>query len=104
MPQGCIQMFSYDFFSIFSQVRGSFCVTKVRGLGPWPPWPPLEPPLHGKHTRNANNSLELPKIRTVYARKSFYYTGEKIYNEVPLKIRTITNAIEYEKSLEIYFS
>ena len=45
MPQGCIQMFSCDFFSIFSQVRGPFCVTKSAGLGPWPPWHPLKPPL-----------------------------------------------------------
>ena len=59
---------------------------------------------HGKETRNANNSLQLPKIRTEYARKSFYYTGAKIYNELPLKIRRSKNAIEYENSLKDHFS
>ena len=41
---------------------------------------------HGKETKNATNSLKMPKIRTEYAWKSFYYTGAKIYNELPLKI------------------
>ena len=41
---------------------------------------------HEKETRNANNSLKMPKIRTEYARKSFYCTGAKIYNDLPLKI------------------
>ena len=59
---------------------------------------------HGKETRNANNSLKMPKIRTEYARKSFYYTGAKIYNELPLKIRKIMNATVHEKSLNDYFS
>ena len=59
---------------------------------------------HSKHTRNANNSLKLPKIRTEYARKSLYYTGAKIYNDLPLKIRSIANATEYEKSLNAYFT
>ena len=59
---------------------------------------------HGKETRNATNSLKMPKIRTEYARKSFYYTGAKIYNELPLKIRKITNATAYENSLKDHFS
>ena len=46
----------------------------------------------------------MPKIRTEYARKSFYYTGATIYNELPLKIRKIKNATEYEKSLKDCFS
>ena len=45
MPQGCIQIFSCDFFLLFSQVQGLSGLPKVRGLGPWPPWPPLKPPL-----------------------------------------------------------
>ena len=42
MPQGCIQMFSCDFFSIFSEVRGSFCVTKSVGPGAVAPLAPLK--------------------------------------------------------------
>ena len=59
---------------------------------------------HGKDTRNADHSLKMIKIRIEYARKSFYYTGAKIYNELPLKIRKITNATEYEKSIKDYFT
>ena len=59
---------------------------------------------HGKETRNANNNLKMPKIRTDYARKSFYHTGAKIYNEPPLNTRKITNATVYENSLNDYFS
>ena len=53
---------------------------------------------HGKHTGNASKSLKVPKTRTEYARKSFSYTGKKIYNDLPLKIRT-ANVTEYEKNL-----
>ena len=45
MPQGCIQMFSCDFFSIFLRCGAPSGLPKVQGLGPWPPWPPLKPPL-----------------------------------------------------------
>ncbi len=54
---------------------------------------------HGKETRNDKNSLVLPKIRTEYDRKSFFFTNAKIYNDLPLKIRRTTNTMEYEKSL-----
>ena len=40
MPQGYIQMFTCDLFSIFSQVRGPFCVIKSAGPGAVAPWPP----------------------------------------------------------------
>jgi len=43
------------------------------------------------------------KIRTEYAHKSFHYTGTKIYNDLPLKISTIANAAEYERSLNAYY-
>ena len=55
---------------------------------------------YGKEARNANKSLKMPKIRTEYAHKSFCYTGGKIYNELPLKIRKIANTTEYENSLK----
>eukprot|EP00794_Sanderia_malayensis_P001559 gene1559-1719_t len=58
----------------------------------------------GKETRNANNSLKMPQIRPEYARKSFYYTGAKIYNELPPNIRKTTNTTEYENSLKGHFS
>ena len=42
MPQGYIQMFSCDIFSIFSQVRDPFCVTKSAGPGAVAPLAPLK--------------------------------------------------------------
>ena len=45
MPQGCVQVFSCDFFSIFSQVRGPFCVTKSAGAGAVAPLALFKPPL-----------------------------------------------------------
>ena len=54
IPQGCIQMFSCDFFSIFSQVRGPFWVTKSAGPGavaPLAPFAPLKTATAGTITR-----------------------------------------------------
>ena len=54
---------------------------------------------HEKVTRNTQNSVKLPLIKTEYARESFYFTGAKIYNEPPLEIRKITNSTEFKKRL-----
>ena len=59
---------------------------------------------HEKVTRNTQNSVKLPFIKTEYARKSFYFTGAKIYNELPLEIRKITNLTEFKKRLKEHFS
>ncbi len=42
---------------------------------------------HGKDTSNDKNCLKMLKIRTEYARKVFYCSGVKSYNELPLEIR-----------------
>ena len=59
---------------------------------------------HEKVTRNTQNSVKLPFIKTEYARKSFYFTGAKIYNELPLEIRKITNSTDFKKRLKEDFS
>ncbi|MCP4483066.1 MAG: hypothetical protein GY823_00665 [Flavobacteriaceae bacterium] len=53
--------------------------------------------------QNHEKCLKMPRIRTKYARKSFYYTGAKIDNKLPLKIRKATNAAEHEKNLKDLF-
>ena len=42
---------------------------------------------HDKNTRNVNNCLRLPVIRTEYARRSFSFMASKYYNELPLDCR-----------------
>ena len=42
---------------------------------------------HKIETRNNKNSIRLPKVKLSSAQKGFYYTGAKIYNKLPDKIR-----------------
>ena len=59
---------------------------------------------HGKETRNNNNILKLPAIRTEYARKSFYFMGAKIYNELPIELRRIENNQDFENKVTEHFN
>ena len=38
-----------------------------------------------KNTRNNAKIVLLPKIRTEYGRKSFHFTGGKLFNMLPLE-------------------
>ena len=58
---------------------------------------------HGKHTRNNRHLLRLPIIKTEYARRSFYYMGAKVYNELPLEIRKAESTNDFEKQLNEHF-
>ena len=40
---------------------------------------------HNKNTRN-NAKINIPNIKTEYVRKSFYFTGAKIYNTLPWRL------------------
>ena len=46
---------------------------------------------HCKNTRSNSCSVCLPRIRTEYARKGFYYMGAKIFNELPVAARISDN-------------
>ena len=59
---------------------------------------------HENVTRNTQNGVKLPFIKTEYARKSFYFTGATIYNELPLEIGKITNSTEFKNRLKEHFS
>ena len=52
---------------------------------------------HCKNTRNNKCSVCLPRIRTEYARKGFFYMGAKTFNELPLSARTSDNASAFRK-------
>ena len=58
MPQGCIQMFSCDFFSIFLRCGAPLGLPKVRGLGPWP----LAPLKAATASNNKKNWYKLAVI------------------------------------------
>lgn len=44
---------------------------------------------HEMNTRNNRKLITIPKIKTEYARKSFYFMGAKIYNTLPLEARSL---------------
>ena len=54
---------------------------------------------HSKATRNNKSLLILPRVRLEFERKSFYFFGAKIYNELPLDIRREINYIKFKQSL-----
>ena len=46
---------------------------------------------HSKHTRNNQNSIRLPAVRTEFAKKSSYFMAARIYNDLPLETRNEHN-------------
>ena len=58
---------------------------------------------HDKCTRNKNKLIKLPKIRLEYGRKSFYYTGSKLYNSLPLDLRNIQSFSEFASQVDKFF-
>ena len=52
---------------------------------------------HAKETRNHLLLLNLPKVKLKFSRKSFYFYGAKLYNELP-------NAIRSEKSFSSFIT
>ena len=59
---------------------------------------------HGLNTRNNNATIMLPKVKLAGAKKSFYFTGAKIYNELPINISKEKNFNSYVKLLKGHFS
>lgn len=53
---------------------------------------------HQVNTRSSNTSVKLPKVKPSTAKKSFYYFGAKLYNELPSHIKREEN-IQGFKSL-----
>ena len=43
-------------------------------------------------------------IKLEYARRGFYFMGAKLYNELPLNIRSATSSEDFYKLLKLHFS
>ena len=43
---------------------------------------------HKQHTRNNSKLVKLPKVKLEYARQSFSFAAAKIYNDLPIDIRS----------------
>ena len=59
---------------------------------------------HGRETRNRGCLINLPPIKLEYARRGFYFMGAKLYNELPLNIRTAPSSEDFYKLLNLHFS
>ena len=46
---------------------------------------------HNYGTRNKGISIRIPKMRTEYGKKSVWFNGGKVFNELPVEIRNIEN-------------
>ena len=58
--------------------------------------------VHEINTRNRNHLLKLPKTKLEFGKKSFMFQGAKIYNELPLKIRS--SNMNFKTMLKDYFN
>jgi hypothetical protein len=59
---------------------------------------------HGRETQNWGCLINLPTIKFEYARRGFYFMGAKLYNELPLNIRSATSSEDFYKLLKLHFS
>ena len=57
---------------------------------------------HTKTTRNNKCLATLPRIKTEYARKGFHYMGAKLYNNLPIEIRTVENKKDFKEKLDLF--
>ena len=53
-------------------------------------------------TRNNNLSLKLPKVRTEFGRKGFYFLGANAFNNLPLSVRLFENRSKFKNALKGY--
>lgn len=51
--------------------------------------------LMSNNTRNKNALIRFPKVRLETCKKGFYFSGAKVFNELPLKVRTATTLTEF---------
>ena len=58
---------------------------------------------HNNNTRNAGNTLRLPKCRLEYLKRSFYFLGAKYFNDLPLEIRKETSFSKFNILINKYF-
>ena len=59
---------------------------------------------HEKLTRNNAYSLRLPKIKTEYGRKSVKFMAARIYNDLPLYIRSEKSFSKFSSLVKLHFA
>ena len=58
---------------------------------------------HAKATRRNMIDLVIPKVRTESGKKGIYYSGTKIYNALPLALKTEKYYIHFKSALKEHF-
>ena len=53
---------------------------------------------HGVNTRNQNAFIRLPKIRLEVARRGFFFMGGRLYNMLPVELRTVNDFKTFKKT------
>ena len=57
--------------------------------------------IDSKHvTRNYKSLIRLPKVRLECAKKSFYFTGAKTFNDLPIDIRKVETLNDFKVKLQ----
>ena len=56
-----------------------------------------------KHTRNNLISLNLPSVRIEFSKRSVYFWGAKIHNELPVQTRQLGSFEKFRKSINAFF-
>ena len=59
---------------------------------------------HKNNTRNNRMLLRVPRVKLSFAKKSYYFTGVSLYNDLPLHIRKTEAQYTYKKLLNDYFA
>ena len=55
------------------------------------------------NTSNNGKSVELPKVKLDFARRSFYFLGASIFNSLPLSLRNINSGVLFRKALDDHY-
>ena len=58
----------------------------------------------GKSTRNEEQSVKLPLMKTEFGRKGLYFMAAKEYNNVPLQARKIESQLVFRNFLDSHFN
>ena len=57
----------------------------------------------GYNFRNSENTLFVPKPRTIFGKRSFSYNGAVLWNELPQNIRAICSLSQFKKETDNLF-
>ena len=59
---------------------------------------------HDNFTKNKSNGLKLPRVRTEFGKRSVYFAGAKVYNELPISVRKSKTFSEFRNSVNLFFN